>query len=112
MAKFMLIYRNDAQPSTPPSPEEMQAFLGLWAQWFEKFPGAITDGGDGLKPTGRVLKAGGLVNDGPYVEAKEVIGGYSIVQADDYEGAVEIARACPMAAVGGDIEIRELAGYN
>lgn len=111
MAKFMLIYRDPSQPTTPPSPEEMQAFLAMWGEWFEKCGAAIVDGGDALKPGGRVLKAG-VVSDGPYVETKEVIGGFSIVQADDYEAAVAIARDCPIARVGGAIEIREFAGYN
>jgi hypothetical protein len=111
MAKFMLIYRNSAQPATPPSPEEAQAILGLWNQWFQKFGGAILDGGDGLKPGGRVLKPGGIVTDGPYAEAKEVIGGYSVIQAEDHDGALAIARECPFAK-RGVIEIREFAGYN
>ena len=111
MAKFMLLYRGSAE-ATPPSPEEMQAFLGMWGAWFGKFGAAIPDGGDGLKHTGRVLRPGGLVTDGPYVESKEVMGGYSVVVADDYEGAVAIAKECPIALAGGTIEIREFAGYN
>jgi hypothetical protein len=111
MAKFMLIYRDPADPQTQPSPEEMQAFLAMWGDWFKKFGGSIVDAGDALKPTGRVLKAGGLVTDGPYAEAKEVIGGYSVVQADDYDAALVIARECPIALVGGAIEVREFAGY-
>ena len=60
-----------------------------------------------LQHTGRLVKAG-LVTDGPYVEAEEIIVSFGIMQADDYDAAVEIARECP-----GDmaIEIRELAGY-
>jgi hypothetical protein len=112
MAKFMFVYRDSATPKAPPSPEEMQGFLAMWGDWFKKFGAAILDGGDGLKPTGKVLKAGGVVSDGPYVESKEVIGGYSVVQADTYEGAVAIAKECPIAKVGGTIEIREFAGYN
>jgi hypothetical protein len=54
----------------------------------------------------------GLVTDGPYVEAKEVIGGFSVVQADDYDAAAAIARECPIARVGGAVEVREFAGYN
>lgn len=111
MVKYMLIYRDSAEPRNPPSPEEMQGFLAMWGQWFEKFATNIVDGGDGLLPTGRVLKPDGVVSDGPYVEAKEMIGGYSVVQAASYEDAVAIARECPIAKIGGAIEIRELAGY-
>ena len=57
--------------------------------------------------SGRVLKAW-LVTDGPYVEAKEIIVSFAIIQTDDYDAALAIARACPP---GHTIEIREFAGY-
>jgi hypothetical protein len=112
MAKFMFIYRDSANPAAAPSPEQMQSFLAMWGDWFQKHAAAIVDGGDGLQPTGRVLNADGTVSDGPYVEAKEVVGGYSVVQVDNYDAAVAVARDCPIAAIGGAIEIRELAGFN
>ena len=107
MAKFLFIYREPTAPRSRPSPEEMQVLAGQWYAWMQKFSSAILPGGDGLKPTGRVLKSG-LVTDGPYVEAKEIIVSFAIIQADDYDAALAIARACP-----GDlaIEIREMAGY-
>jgi len=55
--------------------------------------GASIAGGDGLKPSGRLVKAG-IVTDGPYVEAKEVIASFAIIQADDYDAAVAIPREC------------------
>jgi hypothetical protein len=112
MAKFLLIYRDKAEPGPMPSPEEMQGFLALWGEWFQQFAGNIVDGGDGLLPTGRVLQPNGEVANGPYIEAKEMIGGFSVVQADHYEQAVEIARHCPITKIGGAIEIREFANYN
>ncbi len=112
MAKFLLLFRDSAEPRSQPSPEEMQSFLAMWGDWFQQFGPKILDGGDALLPTGRVLKPGGEVANGPYVEAKEVIGGYSVIDAEHYEGAVEIAKACPIVKIGGAIEIREFAGYN
>lgn len=85
----------------------MQALQGQWYGWMQKFSSAIMPGGDGLKHSGRVLKAG-LVTDGPYVEAKEIIVSFSIIQADNYDAAVAIARECPP---GHTLEIREFAGY-
>ena len=107
MAKFLFIYRDSAVSRAQPSPEEMRALTAAWQAWMQKFSSAILPGGDGLKRTGRIVKAG-LVTDGPYLEAKEIIASYAIIQAADYDAAVAIARACP-----GDptIEIRELAGY-
>jgi hypothetical protein len=107
MAKFLFIYREPTESRSQPSPEEMQALQAAWYTWMQKFSSAIVPGGDGLKHSGRVLKAG-LVTDGPYVEAKEIIVSFTIIQADDYEAALAIARAC---LPGHTIEIREFAGY-
>ena len=107
MAKFLFIYRESTERRAKPSPEEMQALGAAWRIWMQKFSSAIVPGGDGLKHSGRVLKAG-LVTDGPYVEAKEIVVSFGIVQADDYDAAVAIARACPP---GHTIAIREFAGY-
>lgn len=112
MSKYLLIYRDSAEPRPQPSPEEMQGFLQMWDGWFKQFGSQIVDQGDGLMPTGRVLQPGGVVADGPYVEAKEMIGGFSVVEANSYDQAVEIARSCPIAVIGGAIEIREFAGYS
>ena len=112
MAKFLFIYRQSTESRARPSPEEMQALAEAWQAWLQKFRSAIVPGGDGLKHTGRVLKAG-LVTDGPYVEAKEIIASFTIIQADNYDAALAIIRECPAAAAnsGWSIEIREMFGY-
>jgi hypothetical protein len=110
--KFLYLYRGPANaPSKPPSPEEMQAMFATWTAWKNKFNQEIIDIGDGLKPGGAVYKSG-AVTDGPFIEAKEIMGGYSIVQAASLARAVEIAKECPMNHMpGASIEIRELAGF-
>lgn len=110
--KFLYLYRTPADaPKEPPSPEQMQEMFRQWNAWKEKFSKEIMDVGDGLKPGGAVYKAGS-VTDGPFVEAKEVMGGYSIVQAQSLSRAVEIAKECPINAIpGASIEVRELAGF-
>jgi hypothetical protein len=85
----------------------MQALQGAWYAWMQKFSSAILPGDDGLKHTGRLLKAG-IVTDGTYVEAKEIVVSFGVIQADNYNTAVANARECPP---GHTIEIRELAGY-
>jgi hypothetical protein len=110
--KFLYLYRSPANArSKPPSPEEIQAMFAAWTTWKNKFNQEIIDVGDGLKGGGAVYKAG-VVTDGPFIEAKEIMGGYSIVQAASLARAVEIAKECPMNGIpGASIEIRELAGY-
>ena len=107
MAKFLFVYRESTEDRPKPSPEEMQALQQAWYAWMQKFSAAIVPGGDGLKHSGRVLKAG-LVTDGPYVEAKEFIVSFGIMEADNYDAAAAIARECPP---GHTIEIRQFAGY-
>lgn len=109
--KFLLIYRSPlASEQTAPSPAEMQAILEQWGAWKKAFPN-IVDMGDALFPTGRHIK-GGTLTDGPVVESKEIVSGYSIVEAPNYDEAVKVARACPINhSPGSYIEVRELAGY-
>jgi hypothetical protein len=107
MAKFLFISRESTESRPKPSPEEMQVLQGQWYAWMQKFSASILPGGDGLKPSGRLIKAG-IVTDGPYVEAKEFVASFSLIQADNYDAAVAIARECPGDPV---IEIRQLGGY-
>ena len=51
---------------------------------------------------------GVTVMNGPYAEAKEVIGGYFMIEAANYDQAVQLARDCPNLELGGTIEVREI----
>jgi hypothetical protein len=64
-----------------------------------------------LTPEGRLVDAKKVVTDGPFVESKEVLGGFSIVQADSLDAAAELAKGCPGLLFGGKVEVRPLAGY-
>jgi hypothetical protein len=109
--KFLYLYRTSSAVSKPPSPEDMQAMFAAWKAWKTKFNQEIIDIGDGLKPGGAVYKQG-VVTDGPYIEAKEIMGGYSMVAATSLARAVEIAKECPINRLpDASIEIRELRGY-
>jgi len=107
MSKFLFISRESTESRAKPSPEEMPALAAAWGKWMQKFSSAIVLS-DGLKRSGRLVKAG-LVTDGPYAEAKEVIASFTVIQADDYDAAVAIARECPGDCMA--IEIREMFGY-
>ena len=108
--KFLYLFRfpTDAPPK-PASPEEMQAQYAAWSTWRKKFEKEVTPG-EGLKGGGAVVK-GGHVTDGPYIEAKEVMGSYAFVAAGSLAQAIEIAKECPINQIpGASVEIREL-GY-
>jgi hypothetical protein len=112
MKKFLFIYRSPAsQERAQQSPQEMEQVFAAWNAWKEKFKANILDIGDGLKPDGRRLTASG-VTDGPFVEAKEIVGGFSIVSAESYDQAVKVAKDCPIMLVpGSQVEIREMMGF-
>jgi len=108
--KFLYLFRFPADESpTSPSPEEMQAQYAAWRAWRAKFDKEIIPG-EGLKPGGAVVK-GGDVTDGPFIEAKEIMGSYAFVETSSLARAIEIAKECPINAIAGaSLEIREL-GY-
>lgn len=109
--KYLLLYRSPTDaPRRSPSPAQMEQAMAEWNAWKAKFQDEIIDMGDGLTPVGAVCRSTG-VTDGPYIEGKEVIGGYMLVETDSLERAVQIAREGPMMQQpGASVEIRALAG--
>jgi hypothetical protein len=107
--KYLFLHRSQHPPTADhkPSPEQMQAMMAKWNAWKEKFKDSIVDWGDQLKAGGKVVSASS-VSDGPFVESKEIIGGFMIVTAASLEEAVAIAQEMP-AGPGARIEVREMA---
>lgn len=111
MTNFLLVFRNDYknQP-TPSSPEEMQAVMQQWMDWIGGIAAQnkLVDGGSALGSKGKVVRANNVITDGPYIEIKELIGGYTIVKAESFDEAAELAKGCPILAVGGNVEVRDI----
>ena len=108
--KYLCMYRGEPSQNKP-SPAQMQEMFAAFNAWKETFKANILDMGSKLKPSGKVLTASGIT-DGPFAEAKEVVGGFMIITADDYEGAVAVVRAMPMMQTpGACVEIREMASF-
>ena len=81
------------------SEAEGQAWYGEVSAWYEKGGGGsgkLVEGGSQLQPpaTAKTVRASG-VTDGPFMETKEALGGYSILETDDIDEAVEIAKTWP-----------------
>lgn len=113
MPKFLFVYRGgrDAYETMPS--EEKERMMQRWRAWLGEGleQGWLLDPGDGLKKERRIVSRKQVVTDGPYAEAKEVIGGFSIVQADALDDAAEFARGCPVLLVGGTVEVGPLEGF-
>jgi hypothetical protein len=111
MAKFLFIYRGNPQENAKMTPEQMQQHLQKWMEWIGTAvkQGWMVDEGDALTGEGRVVKPK-VITDGPFVESKEIVGGYSIVEANTIDAAAKLAQGCPGLLVGGLVEVRSLAG--
>ena len=72
----------------------------------------LVSSGNRLAIEGKVVRTGGLITDGPFVEIKEAIGGYIVVRAETLEEAAEISRDCPILSVGGNVEVRAIVPMN
>jgi hypothetical protein len=113
MANFLFVYRGSAAGENL-SPEQMQQMMQKWQTWIGEGlkKGWMVDSGDALTPEGRVVTAKKVVTDGPFVESKEIVGGFSIIQADSIDAAAELAKGCPGLLYGGSVEVRTLAGFS
>ena len=111
MAKFMFLQRGGCEKRPEMTPEQMKAGMQAWMEWVQKGTeaGWLLDPGSPLGGTGAVVQSDLTVIDGPFAESKELIGGYSIVEAADLTAACELAKQTMQLAGGGKIEVREFA---
>lgn len=107
---FLLLFRN-AGPETHAhlTPEQKTALARQWNDWAD---GLVARGqmkhGHPLGLTGRTVSGlrGERITDGPYAEAKEVVGGYIFLTVGNLDEATAIARQCPGLAQGLTVEVR------
>ncbi len=112
MKEFVLLFRQPSYDYSNVSKEEMQAIGKKWADWAGGIAaqGKLSSNGSRLAMEGKVLKAGGVITDGPFVEIKEILGSFIIVKADNLEDATTLAHGCPALDRGGSVEIRPIYG--
>jgi hypothetical protein len=106
MAKYLCIQRGlpGGAEGGAPSPEQMQQMYAAFQNWQSKFAAKIVDLG-GRLGEGRLVASTPRI-DGPFVEIKELIGGYMIVSAESLDEAAEIARGCPgLVGPGSGVEV-------
>lgn len=110
MKQFLLLLHEDIQKMSQLSPKEMQEIADAhmnWAKELAEKEHLIS--GDGLHEKGILIKGRDcVVLDGPYLESREIIGGYYLLQAKDLETVVELAKECPTHLFGGTTEIRPI----
>lgn len=98
MARFLLLLNETPADNPDWSPQEMQEIVARYRAWRESLGKRVLGGQKLCDEGGRTLRREGesvRVLDGPYTEAKEVLGGFFVLEADSYDDAVEVGRSCP-----------------
>ena len=115
MKEYLLLFRGGDTERKNLSPQQIEEHMKRWTEWI----GSIGQNGklvgaQPLTPEGRVLKGTSKkLTDGPFVEGKEVLGGYVLVKADNFDEAVKIAGGCPnLEAESGTVEVREIGSMS
>src|SRR5262249_1700407 len=112
MTEFVFLYRGGARDR---SPEQMQQVMQKWMAWMKDLgeKGHLIDRGQPLERAGKVVQGKQkTVTDGPFAEAKDVVGGYTLIEAEDLDEAVELSKGCPIFEVEGAVEVRPVMKLN
>lgn len=107
MSEFLFLYRGGERQQTPAA---MQAQMQKWMTWLKDLgeKGQLKSPGHPLDRTGKLVSGKSkTVTDGPFAE-KDMVGGYSIVEAKDLAHAVELSRGCPIFEFDGSVEVRPI----
>lgn len=105
MSEFVYLYRGGRRPD---SPAEGEQIMQKWVGWLQELgaKGHIKDQGQPLDPEGKVVRGKRAITDGPYPESKDMVGGYTLVEANDLAHAAELAGGCPILERDGLVEVR------
>lgn len=110
MKDFVFVFRQPGREQGSVSAEEIDIINKKWNDWIGGIAaqGRLKSHGAHLAPDGKVLKPGGVITDGPFVEIREQLGGFIVVSADNLDEATTLAHGCPALDVEGSVEIRSI----
>lgn len=114
MSEFIFLFRSTEADRREhmETPERAQRSMEAWRAWIGELEakGHLENPGQPLEPSGKVVRGKQkVVTDGPYVEVKDIVLGFIVVDAHDLAQAVELSRGCPLLDSGGSVEIRPVA---
>ncbi len=117
MSDFVYLFRSSeaGRRAAMGTPEQAQKSLQAWMAWIHELEakGHLKDRGQPLSTAGRVVRGKKkVVTDGPYVEAKDLVLGFIVIQARDLTEAVELSKACPMLEGDGAVEVRPVEKFD
>jgi hypothetical protein len=112
MSEFLYVYRGGELANA--SAEQMQQVMQKWMAWMKDLAakGHLKDMGHPLEGAGKLVRGTRkAVTDGPYAE-KDIVSGYTLVEAKDLGQAAELSFGCPILEVGGAVEVRPIMKLN
>ena len=112
MTEFIYLYRGGEAAT---SPAEGQKEMQLWMAWMKELgeKGHLKAVGSPLEKTGKLVSGKEkAVSDGPFAETKDLIGGYTLVNAKDIDEAVALSKGCPIFLSNGAVEVRPILQMN
>ena len=101
MTDYVLLYSGGSMPETE---AEQADVMKAWDAWMSTLGPALKDGGNPFTAMAKTITADGSVNDGA---AGGMASGYSIIQADALDAAVEMAKGCPVLQGGAKVTVFE-----
>lgn len=109
----MMIFLGGEYENSGMSPEEMGQKMALWNKWVEglKKDDLFINGRALQNKKRHVAEEGQMVTDGPFVETKELVTGYFLIKARDFDHATSLTDGYPDYDLGGKVEIREIQNF-
>ncbi|MEM9328574.1 MAG: YciI family protein [Bacteroidota bacterium] len=114
MKKFLLLLHDDTEQMSQLSPKDMEELVAAHMAWAEELgkSGHLIEG-EGLEEKSvRITGKDAIIQDGNFLESKEIIGGFYYLQAKDLDEAIELSKSCPCHLWGGTTEIRPVMEYD
>jgi hypothetical protein len=113
MPDFILLLHRPAGPPPALSAQQLAAVTRDYIDWGERMraEGRLKAGEKLTNDAGRLLRSEAgrvVVTDGPYAESKELLGGFYLIAAANYDEACRIAEGCPHLKYGGRVEVRQI----
>jgi hypothetical protein len=116
MNDYVFLFRTnlESQRAAMGTPEAAQKSMQAWLVWIRDLEakGHLQNPGQPIDREGRVVRGPDkVVTDGPFIEAKDLVLGFIVIQARDLDQATQLASGCPMLAGGGSVEVRPVARF-
>jgi hypothetical protein len=112
MAQYLILIYENEEAYASASEADLNAVMAAHNRFAEQVGelGASLVGGNALQPTATATTIrSDIVTDGPFVETKEALGGYYLIEAEDLDQALAVGKLCP--APHGGVEVRPIMTF-